>query len=89
MYRRICIHRIPIHVSVSMLPRAVLEVRKHPPSTLEMSTMGPLVGGAGGPRAPTISARNVNSGSLGGGAGGPGAPTINARYVDGEPPGRR
>jgi hypothetical protein len=61
------------------------EVREHPPSTQKMSTTGSLGGGAGGPGASTINAKNVDGGPLGGGAGGLGAPSINAKNVDGGP----
>jgi hypothetical protein len=39
---------------------AVPEIKERPPSTLKMSTAGPLGGAAGDPRAPTINAKNVD-----------------------------
>jgi hypothetical protein len=47
---------------------AVLEVRKHSPSTQKMSMVGPLGGTFGGPGAPTINAKNIDGGPPGGGA---------------------
>jgi hypothetical protein len=50
-----------------------------------MSMADPLGGGAGGPGAPTINARNVNARPPGGDDGDPGAPTINARNINKAP----
>jgi hypothetical protein len=44
-----------------------------------MSTVGPLGGGVGDPRAPTINLKTATAGPLEGGAVDLGAPTINAK----------
>jgi hypothetical protein len=65
------------------------EIQECPPSTQKTLMAGPMGGGVGDPREPTINTKIINSGPLGGGAEYPGAPSINARNVNDGPPVRQ